>query len=424
MTKLGEMLANNDEKLIQLQPRLKNENPSWWRRLFLSFTFEGDLIHYILTPKTTDRLASREREYSAVGLPTCREIVERYIALNPSKTESVIKFSGLLFGHRYSSRDICSLANNHNENLGMYMGVDEEGRAVAILKATINGGSYRKERYDDEWLDSERTKLRYCLQREPATSNFEFSKKENRAIFDGLITDMPVTIYLFVNYPKESDYEYVGTFEANSLSADRKSFTLVKTDNRAEESNFYEYEQFVRDYISTNFNNIVSNTPLLLERDLPSGLTMVASQRSFNAAQGNPDYIQLQRKLKILGNFGEEKALQFERDRVSKFAKDYAEQVIRVDNDREGYDIRSFWQDGKQIRELKLEVKTTTDANGINPFFMSANEFDVMKQSSKDYWLYRLFNIHSTRPSFYALKGNVAQKVIFKPSEYACYLAN
>ena len=151
---------------------------------------------------------------------------------------------------------------------------------------------------------------------------------------------------------------------------------------------------------------------------------MVASQRSFNAAQGNPDYIQLQRKLKILGNFGEEKALQFERDRVSKFAKDYAEQVIRVDNDREGYDIRSFWQDGKQIRELKLEVKTTTDANGINPFFMSANEFDVMKQSSKDYWLYRLFNMHSTRPSFYALKGNVAQKVIFKPSEYACYLAN
>ena len=424
MTKLGEMLAENDEKLIRLQPRLKKENPSWWRRLFLSFTFEGDLIHYILAPKTTGRLEAREREYASVGLPTCRDIVERYMGLYPAKTESVIKFSGLLVNNRYTSRDICSLANNHNENLGMYMGVDGFGRTVAILKATINGGSYRKERYDDEWIDANRTKLRYCLQREPETSNFEFSKKENKAIFDGLITDMPVPIYLFVNYPKESDYEYLGMFEANSLSTDRKSFTLVKTECRDTLDNFYEYQEFVRDYVSANFTNIVKNTPLLLEKDLPYGLTIEASEQHHNSMQGNPDYVQLQKKLKILGNFGEEKALQYEKARVSEFSADYAKHVTRVDSDREGYDIRSFWLDGKQIRELKLEVKTTTDSNGFNPFFMSANEFDVMNKSDKDYWLYRLFNIHSTRPSFYALRGDITKKVVFRPSEYACYMTN
>ena len=39
MTKLGEMLANNDEKLIQLQPRLKNEKSKLVEKTISQFYF-------------------------------------------------------------------------------------------------------------------------------------------------------------------------------------------------------------------------------------------------------------------------------------------------------------------------------------------------------------------------------------------------
>ena len=303
----------------------------------------------------------------------------------------------------------------------MYAATGSNGMPIAVLKAAIGGNLYRNGRYHDEWVDPERTKFRYYLQEEPETINYEFSKEGNKAIFDGLITDIPVPIYLFVKKKYESKYEYVGIFEANSLSSDRKWFSLVESEHRQDFHNFYDYQKFVAEYLNSNFIEIAENTPILFEKKIPSQSKLPASRQPLEYFENrNPDYMQLREKLKILGNFGEEKALQYEKNRVKSFAPEYAGHVIKVDNDREGFDIRSYRLDGKQIKELKIEVKTTTNSCGTNPFFMSSNEMNVMKMNGRDYWLYRLFNIHSTQPSFYAFRGNVEQMIKFEPSEYLC----
>ncbi len=420
MSSLSDDLIRNEELLSRILPTHNlGSKKSWWIGLYKAFTKEGDLIEYLRSPKTTPAFDEHEALFIEFGLPTVKQIVSRYVQNNPRSINDKLRLESLIVGARYKSRDICSLAKNQNINLGMYMGRELNGRVVAILKATINGTRFRTAGYDDEWLDPDKTKMKYCLKREPMTNLFEFSGKENKAIFDGLITDMPVPIYLFANEEYEKDYVFYGIFEANSLSDDRKSFTLVNSGERLRKENFYEYKKFIDEYVNSDFNSIAASTPILLEKNLPSGAKMHIGTASHEHG-GNPDYLQLQEKLKILGSFGEDKALQFERERVAKFSPDYAKQVRKVQLDREGYDIATFDLDGKTIKPIKLEVKTTTSSNGLSPFFMSSNEKSVMESNPKDYWLYRIFNIHSTTPSFYSLKSDVKESIILTPKEYTC----
>lgn len=94
-------------------------------------------------------------------------------------------------------------------------------------------------------LDDSHTKTKYCLQREKNTIDFEFSKKENKAIFDGLTYNLPVPIYLFANNIGDKDYIFEGIFQANSLSLDRQSFNLVLQDKINELENFKEYFEYI-----------------------------------------------------------------------------------------------------------------------------------------------------------------------------------
>ena len=254
------------------------------------------------------------------------------------------------------------------------------------------------------------------------TIDFEFSKKENKAIFDGLTYNLPVPIYLFANNIGDKDYIFEGIFQANSLSLDRQSFNLVLQDKITKLENFKEYFEYINRYKKVDFNEIALRTDPLKEVPVPRD-SLPALKRDYPIPDsGNPDYLELLERFKILGNFGEEKALQFERNRVAKFDKDLSKRVCKVPLDKEGYDIASFNKGIGGIQDIKIEVKTTANSNGLTPFFMSANECKIMQENIKNYWLYRIFNVHSTVPSLFRIRENVYKHINLEPLNYLCHL--
>jgi hypothetical protein len=64
--------------------------------------------------------------------------------------------------------------------------------------------------------------------------------------------------------------------------------------------------------------------------------------------------------------------------------------AIHKPKDSNGYDLDSFQQIGKNIRNVQIEVKTTTNKDPYNAFFMSKNEYQTMCDNPSTYWLYRV----------------------------------
>jgi hypothetical protein len=91
------------------------------------------------------------------------------------------------------------------------------------------------------------------------------------------------------------------------------------------------------------------------------------------------------------GATGEEIVVMLERDFLRRMDRhDLASRVLHVareHGDGSGYDIRSFFEDG---REKFLEVKTTK-ATVNQPFFASSGELDFLDQHREDSFVYRVF---------------------------------
>ena len=95
-----------------------------------------------------------------------------------------------------------------------------------------------------------------------------------------------------------------------------------------------------------------------------------------------------QTRMREVGDMGELRALEYERERLRKLNKpDLAariEHTARL-NVSAGYDILSFEKDGS---ERFIEVKSTVANSNI--FYLSANELRVARESGQSYWLYRV----------------------------------
>jgi len=101
----------------------------------------------------------------------------------------------------------------------------------------------------------------------------------------------------------------------------------------------------------------------------------------------NPDYEELQRNRKIIGDRGEKIVLELEIKRLKDAGRnDLAERVLHIadTDDSKGFDILSFDTDGK---ERQIEVKATSMDSFYNGFFLSANELEKSK-TLDNYYLY------------------------------------
>jgi hypothetical protein len=115
---------------------------------------------------------------------------------------------------------------------------------------------------------------------------------------------------------------------------------------------------------------------------------------------------EINKKRKETGDKGEEIAIAIERDFLESVnRRDLADKIKHVSletGDGLGYDILSFWENGK---EKYIEVKSTT-VNINSPFNISRNELNFLKEHKEDSFIYRIL-ITEKEPEFVAIPSYV-----------------
>src|SRR5699024_7966680 len=96
-----------------------------------------------------------------------------------------------------------------------------------------------------------------------------------------------------------------------------------------------------------------------------------------------PDYDSINQRRSLIGETGERKVMQYEKDRLKNSQHRESIEHVSKDNDGEGYDIMSFEENGDP---RYIEVKTTTSINNAD-FYLTRNELETMEKH-ENYWVY------------------------------------
>jgi hypothetical protein len=129
------------------------------------------------------------------------------------------------------------------------------------------------------------------------------------------------------------------------------------------------------------------------------------------------DYLAREARNRAIGREGEELVVRFERSRLSSLGKDTladrVEHVAVSQGDGLGYDVRSFFDDG---RERFIEVKTT-QLGAITPFYITSSEVAFSTEHSDRYSLYRVYDFRRS-PAMYSLEGAVEGTCDLQANEF------
>jgi hypothetical protein len=133
------------------------------------------------------------------------------------------------------------------------------------------------------------------------------------------------------------------------------------------------------------------------------------------------DFLAREARNRSLGEAGEQFVLQAEDQRLRaagrKVLANRIEHVAQTQGDGLGYDVLSFDESGA---ERLIEVKTT-NFGPYTPFFATANEVDVSRELSHQYFLYRVFDFRD-RPRIFSLSGDLSLRVTLTPIAYRASL--
>jgi hypothetical protein len=131
------------------------------------------------------------------------------------------------------------------------------------------------------------------------------------------------------------------------------------------------------------------------------------------------DYLACEARNSSLGKAGEELAVKYERERLSRAGHDRladsVEHVARSQGDGLGFDILSYEPSGE---ERFIEVKTTAFAKET-PFFASASEVTFARRNAPQFHLYRLF-LFKSAPKCFVLPGALEQHCALDPHSFRC----
>lgn len=112
----------------------------------------------------------------------------------------------------------------------------------------------------------------------------------------------------------------------------------------------------------------------------PKKLSTKSSKGSYSGKRKSPD-------AKKIGDFGENIVLVYEREKLKNIGRsDLAGKIVHeeAENNRPGWDISSFDEDGKNIQ---IEVKSST-SDAINNLTITYNEWEAAKQYKDSYHIY------------------------------------
>ncbi|MCU7374835.1 DUF3883 domain-containing protein [Paucibacter sp. O1-1] len=129
------------------------------------------------------------------------------------------------------------------------------------------------------------------------------------------------------------------------------------------------------------------------------------------------DYFEREANNRRIGRAGEEFVVRFEQWRLAKNGlgqlADRVAHVSVTEGDGLGYDVRSFWPDG---RERHLEVKTTAFGQ-TTPFFVSSNEERFSRDHADTFSIYRVFDFRAA-PKIFELPGHISSHCNLDPVTY------
>lgn len=124
------------------------------------------------------------------------------------------------------------------------------------------------------------------------------------------------------------------------------------------------------------------------------------------------DYIKENIRNLDIGERGEKLVFEMEKEKLLNAVKtgkiDSIENHLKwvsIEDDSLGYDIISY--DIDKMSPVYIEVKTTT-GSGALPFYMSENELNFSKQNTKNYKLYRVYNLKKSIANYYELTGDIS----------------
>lgn len=140
-----------------------------------------------------------------------------------------------------------------------------------------------------------------------------------------------------------------------------------------------------------------------------------------------PDQAALREKnKKIIGNRGEEIAVEIEKRRLRDLGReDLIERIIPVGQKKDGlgYDVRSIDVDiDNKTHDIYIEVKATS--GGIDrPFDISRRELEISKRLKEYYYLYRIYNLkqNSNDVSYYKVRGALDENYDLEATGFRAY---
>ena len=133
-----------------------------------------------------------------------------------------------------------------------------------------------------------------------------------------------------------------------------------------------------------------------------AGARVNTTKKTAQPTRQNPDYEELQRNRKIIGDRGEKIVLELEIKRLNDAGRnDLAKRVLHIadTDDSKGFDILSFDDDGT---ERKIEVKSTSMDSFYKGFFLSVNELEESKILD-NYYLYLVSSAMTDKPLIYQI---------------------
>lgn len=149
--------------------------------------------------------------------------------------------------------------------------------------------------------------------------------------------------------------------------------------------------------------------------------TVVTAPQNIRVARKIDNWDDINKQRRKTGYEGEEIAVAIEREYLKSVGKyelaDQVENVAESQGDGLGYDILSFFADGKR---KYIEVKATKTAIG-SPYYLSRNELSFLQEHKDDYFLYRIYvpNQESEAPIFESLTSNdIINKYEILPVNY------
>ena len=388
-------IIENEKKLLDAFPEYKQSICQLIKKVEKA-NYDGVLYEIIESSFKTDNKIQQIKKYNIKGFTSSLEILEMnkdMLDLNDKP-----KLCNLVEGNQYNQYDICCMAKNYNNQVGMYF-VDENN---IIIKSTVEDNNRP---YDDRWLKKDIV-LKYFMQREKEENlkTLIFSNRPNVTIFNALMEGRMINIHTFINTKSGDNYKYYGIFHPCGLVSNNKSFILFKDG--------YDYEvpfdnldaQFVSSLLKDNMYPDLDTINLIAVEYVENKC------EAFNVERIRPSKRNAVQQLKInieVDLRGEELVLHYERNKLIKMGYPNLAELVSNDSLYDsslGYDIRSYdVQHDGTVKEIFIKIKSSVSSR-INKFSLTKQELENISYNPDKYKLYRVFDIYTDKPKFYTVE--------------------